>query len=637
MKEEFEMFFLLKEALFIIAVVLFSSLLRALPNNCYPRVGAMHSNDWGTWWQAGEIERLARFDVVDIAPNVTQSVVDSIRMLSVGKTMLGHHGPSVYYRAWVWDENHPMYFDHVLFDTVMARGLWMYSVDSTHTQHCYTATWEGNRVLNLTTWAPEGPEGLPAPYWIGRYYGQAFRDRRLDGWVYDYGTLTCSWFEGVSGLDHNGDGDVTDGDSCFPGWEIDANNDFLPDDDVQLDTAWHEGMGLFLDGLADGGGPDFRIVGGGDHYSKIDGMWFERFLTMRYGVCSDYPDTCPPYWEYRFQCTMFTHFYASYLEHMDALPSLHIDRLNLLAPSWSCPTCTRFAPDTSNSELMRHLRLSMGAALLGDGFCSLVGINVPDVPDYQTSWWFDLYEYDLGQPLGSYFPWLGSSRDSLIWRREFEFGHVLVNTSCNTVPADFDDDNRPATPTFDASIWGEGAKVSPRLHIHYPDSTTAMWSPCSYTDVRFHARPFDYPTSLDLFLSTDGGLTIAETLATSVTAKMQHQIRVPYTPSNHCRIMGRLIYDDMTVWDTSNTDFTIGDITINPPSNLTILVTDSGWVRLNWFAWSVHNPVIIYRSLSATDTVGQPVDTTEQTYALFPTDSSRTVFWWVKRSWNGCP
>ncbi len=241
--------------------------------------------------------------------------------------------------------------------------------------------WSGTRMLNpLRGWGD----------WLAHFTKDTvMASGAWDGIFYDEFSSNISWVNGGD-LDLNGDG--------------------VKDDPALADTGWKRSMVNLLKTTRDLLGQDAVIVTNGDSTAElqpyVNGRMFESFPTP---------------WEAggTWQGVM-----ANYLNlHREVgYPATFIINMN--------------GGNTDQSTNYRRVRYGLASALLGDGFFSYdFGEQ-----DHGQLWRYDEYDVNLGRPINQPINMLNLRSRSLapgVWRRDFEDGVVLINST-----------NRSQTVTF---------------------------------------------------------------------------------------------------------------------------------------------------------------------------------------------
>lgn len=225
-----------------------------------------------------------------------------------------------------------------------------------------------------------------------------------DGVFFDEESSTISWLNGGS---------------------LDLNNDGTRDDAGTADRLWKDGMTRLLKGTRDRIGSGKVIIVNGDSDSDlakyVNGRMFETFPTPWEGNGS-------------WQSVM-----SSYLNMQGQVGYAPLFIIN---------------GNTSNTGKQNDyakVRFGLASALLGDGY---FGFDYGD-QDHGQFWMYDEYNAYLGKPLGPATNLSNPSSNAIvpgIWKREFEHGVVLVNSTGRTQTAELDRDFEHLHGTQDPSF-----------------------------------------------------------------------------------------------------------------------------------------------------------------------------------------
>jgi hypothetical protein len=249
------------------------------------------------------------------------------------------------------------------------------------TQGKAVSTWPGSESLSLISgWKDELPRFLDEEVW---------RTQLWDGIFLDEFSLTASWINGGD-LDIHGDG--------------------LRDDPAIFDAAWRHGTMHLLHDLRERLGPDAIIVANGESDAEVS-----RYLNGR--MFEDFPT---PWLDDGTWAASMRH----YLEDQAATPYPAVNVLNVTTH------------DTGVRD-PRHERWGFGSTLLGDGFVS-VDHGIADHAQLWRATGSDgvVLGAALGAPINLRGPLDASMREG-VWRRWFEGGVVVVNSSAEPVTVRF--------------------------------------------------------------------------------------------------------------------------------------------------------------------------------------------------------
>ncbi len=214
---------------------------------------------------------------------------------------------------------------------------------------------------------------------------------KWDGLFFDETSATISWLNG---------GDV------------DVDNDGRRDDPASADRLWKDGMIRLLKGARDGIGADSIIITNGDSdrdlQPYVNGRMFETFPTP---------------WEYDGTWATVMNNYLG-LQKQVGYPPLFIINSN--------------TGNTGNRNDFKKMRFGLASALLGDGYFEFDHGDA----DHGQLWMYDEYGAYLGKPLAEAKNLTGSTAPVRpgVWRRDFQHGTVLVNSSAAEQTIDLDAD-----------------------------------------------------------------------------------------------------------------------------------------------------------------------------------------------------
>ena len=241
------------------------------------------------------------------------------------------------------------------------------------------SNWPSTYMLNLSDSAPTDNLGRRFNDYLPEFISTKIKSNGLfDGVFYDNTWGDVYWVNGGN---------------------LDVNNNGVRDTQAEADNLWALGFKKMLDKTRALMGADFIIAGNGktfEGYQKvINGMMLESF---------------PSAWE---NGGTWSGSMTSYLK---------------FPPSNRYPQVPVINVTKKNQFDYRTFRFGLTSALLGDGFYSF---------DYDTSnhtqmWWYDEYEVNLGSAKSQPYNLLDIDNQVLkpsLWRRDFKFGSVLVNST----------------------------------------------------------------------------------------------------------------------------------------------------------------------------------------------------------------
>lgn len=240
------------------------------------------------------------------------------------------------------------------------------------------SNWPGTYMLNVSDGALPNSAGTRFNDYLPRFVNDNIKASGFfDGVFYDNLWGDISWLNGGN---------------------LDLDNDGRQDGAAQADALWRQGVLKILDNTKSLAGNDFIIMGNGRIYNgyqgKLNGMMLEDF---------------PSAWESNGD---WSGSVSKYLLFQDSSLSPRVNTINVT---------------DKDPENYRHLRFGLASALLGDGFFSFDY----DITNHGQAWWYDEYEVSLGSAQSPAYNLLSSSSEirAGLWRRDFKYGSVLVNST----------------------------------------------------------------------------------------------------------------------------------------------------------------------------------------------------------------
>ena len=180
---------------------------------------------------------------------------------------------------------------------------------------------------------------------------------------------------------------------------IDINNDSRKDDSNIIDNNWKNGIIKILKATKK---EDPIILGNSatnlEYYNYINGRMFESF---------------PAKWEDNGDWEELMEKYINKYPEKAQLPNIFIINSN--------------TDDTGDMTNYKKMRFGLASTLLGDGYFSF---DSGEKAHSQT-WWYDEYKVNLGKSESDPYDILngGNVLKSSLWRRDFENGIVIVNST----------------------------------------------------------------------------------------------------------------------------------------------------------------------------------------------------------------
>jgi hypothetical protein len=240
--------------------------------------------------------------------------------------------------------------------------------------------WPGTNVVNITDDAGVH-NGQRWNEFLPKYVKEnVFSNGRWDGVFYDNIWPTVSWLNSGN---------------------IDLNRDGKKDSKTEMDNKWVAGNKKLLSGTLSAIGSD-NILMGNSH-------GFEPYQPYLNGIMLE---SFPAPWENGGTWAGSMKSYTNTKGFRE--PKIMVVNAN---------TDNRW-----EMENYRKMRFSLGSVLLGDGYFSFdYGVN-----DHSQTWWYDEYDIELGRAAGSPINILDKSNRTWkngVWRRDFENGIVVVNST----------------------------------------------------------------------------------------------------------------------------------------------------------------------------------------------------------------
>lgn len=181
----------------------------------------------------------------------------------------------------------------------------------------------------------------------------------------------------------------------FAGTNIDLNGDGVVEDRNTIDAAWRAGMRYLYESTRQKTGGKYFIVGNGTtqvYGGSLNGQMIENFTGG-----SAWAPTMQAY---------------EYFNDTHIGPQINIINAN--------------TGNSGGSANYRGMRFGLTSSLLEDGYYSY---SFGDTAHNQL-WWYDEYDIDLGNPLGSAVSDSGATRyQQDVWRRDFANGISIVNST----------------------------------------------------------------------------------------------------------------------------------------------------------------------------------------------------------------
>ncbi|MFH0815175.1 MAG: putative glycoside hydrolase [Candidatus Falkowbacteria bacterium] len=179
-------------------------------------------------------------------------------------------------------------------------------------------------------------------------------------------------------------------------FSVDIDNDGVADDSLKLNQKWQEGMIKLLQNVRSKIGSDKLLVtnGGEFYHDSVSGVLYEHFPDK------GWRDTMKKY---------------SFIIDNGQYPGIGILNMNV--------------DNTGNKNDFQKMRFGLASAMLDDGYYSFDNGD----QTHHEIWWYDEYDAYLGPAVGGAKEVFGKAdfRDG-VWRRDFENGLVIANSSGST-------------------------------------------------------------------------------------------------------------------------------------------------------------------------------------------------------------
>lgn len=254
--------------------------------------------------------------------------------------------------------------------------MWLRDQDGDHVVY-----WQGNWMLNATDY-PSASGYRWTDYLSDFMADNVLSSGLWDGIFYDNVWVDVAWVNGGA---------------------IDANRDGGNDAKSSLNTAWSVGMSKLFQLTREKAGRQIYIIGNGDkgYYGDINGIYFENYTTNPYLS-----------WE---------------------------DKMRLYRDSIGKSVQPTFAilgntsPGASPKTDFQRVRYGLASALLENGYYAYDAGSA----SHAERWWYDEYDVNLGEPTGGVVS-LGNQTTYVkdVWRRDYEHGLALVNSTAETKEVD---------------------------------------------------------------------------------------------------------------------------------------------------------------------------------------------------------
>lgn len=393
-----------------ISVVVFVALVcsvgsvRAADSGSYPKI----ANIYFPTLIGADLERLAGYDMLVLASRAEEWYQDelaTIRSLNPDIVLLvhipvGYHG----------DYTAPQIEADVRV-RLYGYDWWMYDTNGQRVVNAH-----GDGMMNITPNCPRNYNGDRLCDWLPKHIASwVGPGGQWDGVYLDYAMDDIHWL------------------NAYLPAPMDSDGDCVADSAEDLNAAWREGLAIVVSKLREIVGDDYIIATNGNNtlyeyangstredFPRMHGDWYDNIQSPAYGYVTN--------------------------EREYGNPSA-----NIINTIWRGPVSNGELVRTSDFE--REIRFGLASTLVfGDGYYSFDG--GAGLHDHSQTWWHELYEMDLGKPVGKalaartatalapYIEWGDMTRV-----RRFEKGVVAVNPTSVPLKVELE------SPYYPAESW----------------------------------------------------------------------------------------------------------------------------------------------------------------------------------------
>jgi hypothetical protein len=218
-------------------------------------------------------------------------------------------------------------------------------------------------------------------------------------------------------------------DVAWANGNLDVNNDGKKDADIYVNQKWNEGTKKMLEYSRRLFGGDTIIVGNGridyGYQSYLNGMMFESF---------------PSSWEGN----------SNWAYSMDKYINLKTYNVS--------PSTELINSYNKNQFDYQKMRFGLASSLLDNGYYSYDY----DVSSHGQLWWYDEYDVNLGTAQSSPYNLLDKNNSTIkagLWRRDFENGVAIVNSTVSTQSYVFKEEFEKINGSQDETV-NNGEKIN---------------------------------------------------------------------------------------------------------------------------------------------------------------------------------
>ncbi len=476
-------------AIVVAVVALVSSVgirsLEARPDGSFPRVMNLD------WTNNPDALRNSRYDMVSLSPRALKAEFDSIRALNPTSIRMVvpsfytyyYAGPSGYEQtSGPWSADDPNFgFDRKYWDLLNNNGWWAWSVDSSGVRY-HASTFWGVWLGNFSTSCPPNAQGKRlCDVFADFIIDELVSKKGADGVFFDHLWDGPSWLNwGMGGCNPSvpNCAQETPGTKHHSAFDFDGN--YIPDTEQAMNSGWKAGIEIVFARLRQRMGPNFVIMGNGQHhYADANGAMNERFPRIHGQLDPGYN----PY-GFRWQDAMFSPV-QGYLNAWRTIYSHPIR--TVIDTEYSSPSRYEYPTSALHQQLFRF---NFGSTLLGDGYFTMNN-------GYYNCWfWQPEYDLRLGWPTGDAYKVTVQGVD--LWRRTFTNGEVWVNPTATPVTIT---SNNPAVGAWDAYIRQTsgiaGVEPTPTMPLSFARPMPNPSNASTGTVLNFSLAP-DEPGSVEI-------------------------------------------------------------------------------------------------------------------------------------------
>jgi len=381
----------------IISFFVIVAMVGALPAAAAPGAVKTFNLYLRNYFEAGDVERLARYDAIALDVDAPFSVLNQIKALN----------PSIKILAYI-----PINGTYDNANVFPAGSNWRAVWQAAETNNWWLRDTQGGliydhpgkRTTNCTFFCPVNGQGQSYLDWFPQFITGTVLQNGAAPWD---GVLLDDVWIGIWFVGNNRDL------NAFP---IDADRDGTGDDQPTLDGWWKAGNDSLTARIRRlMPATDIMIGNGGNTFGQMNGSYIESF------PYNGWPEPGHPL-GYTWLDKMWGNY--GYFPN-EAIYSNQPLRMNVIDAKWS--EGDRLAP-ISSPTFERHKRFCMASALLGDGYFSLDRHAADGAHD--SMWWFPEYSKPIGTPMGAAFQ--VTYNGTTLWRRNYTNGVVLINPNFTT-------------------------------------------------------------------------------------------------------------------------------------------------------------------------------------------------------------